>query len=98
LGKPINIDDNETNMAFGVEFIPYTGNKYALAPSDEHIRLYDVERGKVSKPFSFRMSQTVYLARCFPKVILSPTVLIGLILLPIDLDSFSSPMLAVAKI
>lgn len=41
------MDDNLTYMAFTVSFLPNTGNKYFLAATDEHLRLFDFETGKV---------------------------------------------------
>lgn len=46
------MEDDVTCMAFTVSFLPNTGNKYFLAATDEHLRLYDFETGKVSKGFS----------------------------------------------
>lgn len=43
------MEDNLTYMAFTVSFLPNTGNKYFLAATDEHIRLFDFETGKVRK-------------------------------------------------
>lgn len=41
------MEDNTTCMAFTVSFLPNTGNKYFLAATDEHLRLFDFETGKV---------------------------------------------------
>lgn len=41
------MDDILTCMAFTVSFLPNTGNKYFLAATDEHLRLYDFENAKV---------------------------------------------------
>jgi WD40 repeat protein len=41
------MEDDVTCMAFNVSFLPNTGNKYFLAATDEHLRLYDFENGKV---------------------------------------------------
>lgn len=43
------MDDNLTCMAFTVSFLPNTGNKYFLAATDEHLRLYDFENAKVKR-------------------------------------------------
>lgn len=43
--------DGQTCMAFNISFVPNTGNKYFLASTDEHVRLYDFEEGKVKKLF-----------------------------------------------
>jgi len=41
------MEDGITCMAFTVSFVPNTGNKYFLAATDEHIRLYDFEEAQV---------------------------------------------------
>jgi WD40 repeat protein len=41
------MDDDLTCMAFTVSFLPNSGNKYFLAATDEHLRLYDFEHAKV---------------------------------------------------
>ncbi|KAI9249858.1 WD40-repeat-containing domain protein [Helicostylum pulchrum] len=45
------MDDNLTCMAFTVSFLPNTGNKYFLAATDEHLRLYDFESAKLLQTF-----------------------------------------------
>ncbi|ORE10696.1 WD40 repeat-like protein [Rhizopus microsporus var. microsporus] len=46
------MDDNITCMAFTVSFVPNTGNKYFLAATDEHVRLYDFENAQLLQTFS----------------------------------------------
>ncbi|KAI8994642.1 WD40-repeat-containing domain protein [Pilobolus umbonatus] len=41
--------DNITCMAFTVSFVPDTGNKYFIAATDEHLRLYDFENAEFVK-------------------------------------------------
>ncbi|KAI8070854.1 WD40-repeat-containing domain protein [Gongronella butleri] len=43
--------DGITCMAFGVSFIPNTGNKYFLGACDAHIRLYDFEEAQLMQTF-----------------------------------------------
>ncbi|KAI7887958.1 WD40-repeat-containing domain protein [Mucor mucedo] len=45
------MEDNFTCMAFTVSFLPNTGNKYFLAATDEHVRLFDFETGKLLQTF-----------------------------------------------
>ncbi|KAI7905051.1 WD40-repeat-containing domain protein [Cokeromyces recurvatus] len=44
--------DEQTCMAFTVSFVPNTGNKYFIAATDEHLRLYDFEEGVLLQTFS----------------------------------------------
>ncbi|CAG8547573.1 1755_t:CDS:10 [Paraglomus brasilianum] len=53
--KPM--EDGITCMAFTVSFVPNTGNKYFLAATDEHIRLYDFEEAQLLQTFSDMYSQ-----------------------------------------
>lgn len=46
------MEDNITCMAFTVSFLPNTGNKYFLAATDEHLRLYDFENAKLIQTFA----------------------------------------------
>lgn len=41
------MEDEQTCMAFTVSFVPNTGNKYFIAATDEHLRLYDFENAMV---------------------------------------------------
>ena len=41
------VQDGITCMAFTVAFLPHTGNKYFLAATDEHVRIYDFEKAQV---------------------------------------------------
>ncbi|KAI8885383.1 WD40 repeat-like protein [Backusella circina FSU 941] len=45
------MDDDLTCMAFTVSFLPNTGNKYFIAATDEHLRLYDFENAKLLQTF-----------------------------------------------
>lgn len=49
------IVDEQTCMAFNVSFVPNTGNKYFMASTDEHLRLYDFEEGKVKDLFFLKV-------------------------------------------
>ncbi|KAI9470667.1 MAG: WD40-repeat-containing domain protein [Benjaminiella poitrasii] len=44
--------DEQTCMAFTISFVPNTGNKYFIAATDEHLRLYDFEEGMLLQTFS----------------------------------------------
>ncbi|EPB83107.1 hypothetical protein HMPREF1544_10145 [Mucor circinelloides 1006PhL] len=44
--------DDVTCMAFTVSFLPNTGNKYFIAATDEHLRLYDFEQAILIQTFS----------------------------------------------
>lgn len=41
------MEDGITCMAFTVSFVPNTGNRYFMAATDEHVRLYDFEAAQV---------------------------------------------------
>ncbi|CAO3655888.1 unnamed protein product [Mucor fragilis] len=43
--------DDVTCMAFTVSFLPHTGNKYFIAATDEHLRLYDFEQAALIQTF-----------------------------------------------
>ncbi|KAG9303200.1 hypothetical protein G9A89_000735 [Geosiphon pyriformis] len=51
------MEDGITCMAFTVSFVPNTGNRYFLAATDEHIRLFDFEAGQLMQTFSDMYSQ-----------------------------------------
>lgn len=46
------MEDDITCMAFTVSFLPNTGNKYFIAATDEHLRLFDFEQAKLLQTFS----------------------------------------------
>ncbi|KAJ1916620.1 hypothetical protein H4219_003684 [Mycoemilia scoparia] len=46
------IDDGVTCMAFGVSFVPNTGNRYFMAATDDHIKLMDLDKCKIVQSFS----------------------------------------------
>ncbi|CAG8545866.1 6096_t:CDS:2, partial [Ambispora leptoticha] len=51
------MEDGITCMAFTVSFVPNTGNRYFLAATDEHIRLYDFEEAQLMQTFADMYSQ-----------------------------------------
>ncbi|GBC07592.1 hypothetical protein RclHR1_07550012 [Rhizophagus clarus] len=49
------MEDGITCMAFTVSFVPNTGNRYFMAATDEHVRLYDFEAAQLVQTFSGNM-------------------------------------------
>ncbi|CAG8641079.1 11376_t:CDS:10, partial [Acaulospora morrowiae] len=47
--------DGVTCMAFTVSFIPDTGNRYFMAATDEHVKLYDFESAQLLQTFAGNM-------------------------------------------
>ncbi|CAG8475573.1 5607_t:CDS:10 [Funneliformis mosseae] len=49
------MEDGITCMAFTVSFVPNTGNRYFMAATDEHVRLYDFDAAQLVQTFSGNM-------------------------------------------
>ncbi|CAG8720064.1 16698_t:CDS:2, partial [Cetraspora pellucida] len=47
--------DGLTCMAFTVSFVPNTANRYFMAATDEHVRLYDFDAAQLMQTFSDNM-------------------------------------------
>ncbi|KAJ1677501.1 hypothetical protein EV182_006040, partial [Spiromyces aspiralis] len=44
-------EDGITCMAFGVSFVPNTGNRYFLAATDDHVKVMDMETNSITQSF-----------------------------------------------